>query len=67
MFIQTEVSSDPDVVKFLPGKAVLEGEEVTFSDPVSAERSPLAARLFDVEAVTGVRFGADFIGVTKLG
>jgi len=66
MFIQTEITSDPDLVKFLPGKAVWEGEEVTFSDPVSAERSPLAARLFDVEAVTGVRFGADFIGVTKL-
>ncbi|HIN93946.1 MAG TPA: hypothetical protein EYM99_14150 [Alphaproteobacteria bacterium] len=66
MFIQTEITSDPDLVKFLPGKAVLEGKEVTFSDPVSAERSPLATRLFDVEAVTAVRFGADFIGVTKL-
>ena len=66
MFIQTEVSSDPDLVKFLPGKAVLEGKEVTFSDPASAVRSPLASRLFDIESVTKVRFGADFIGVTKL-
>ena len=66
MFIQTEITSDPDLIKFLPGKAVLEGKEVTFPDPVSAERSPLAARLFDVEAVSAVRFGADFIGVTKL-
>ena len=66
MFIQTEVSSDPDLVKFLPGKAVLEGKEVIFSDPASAVRSPLASRLFDIESVTEVRFGADFIGVTKL-
>ena len=66
MFIQTEVSSDPEVVKFLPGKAVLEGEEEIFSDPASAARSPLASRLFDIESVTQVRFGADFIGVTKL-
>ena len=66
MFIQTEVSSDPDVVRFLPGKAVLEGEEEVFSDPASAVRSPLASRLFDIESVAEVRFGGDFIGVTKL-
>ena len=66
MFIQTEVSSDPNLVKFLPGKTVLEGKEVTFSDPVSAARSPLASRLFDIESVAQVAFGADFIGVTKL-
>ena len=66
MFIQTEVSSDPNLVKFLPGKTVLEGTEVTFSDPVSAARSPLASRLFDIESVAEVAFGADFIRVTKL-
>ena len=66
MFIQTEVSSDPNLVKFLPGKTVLEGKEVTFSDPVSAARSPLASRLFDIESVAQVAFGADFIRVTKL-
>ena len=66
MFIQTEVSSDPNLVKFLPGKTVLEGKEVTFSDPVSAARSPLASRLFDIESVAEVAFGADFIRVTKL-
>ena len=66
MFIQTEVSSDPNLVKFLPGKTVLEGKEVTFSDPVSAARSPLASRLFDIESVAEVAFGADFIRVIKL-
>ena len=66
MFIQTEVSSDPDLVKFLPGRTVLEGKEVTFSDPVSAARSPLATRLFDIESVAEVAFGDDFVRVTKL-
>jgi len=65
MFIQTEVSSDPNLVKFLPGKEVLAGREMVFSDRVSAARSPLASRLFDIESVAEVRFGADFVGVLK--
>ena len=65
MFIQTEILSDPDMIKFLPGEKVLEGEVVSFSDPTSAARSPLAARLFDVEGVSEVVFGAEFIRVRK--
>jgi Fe-S cluster biogenesis protein NfuA len=33
----------------------------------SAAKSPLARRLFDIEGVAGVMFGADFITVTKRG
>ena len=65
MFIQTEILSDPDIIKFLPGEKVLEGEVVSFSDPPSAARSPLASRLFDVEGVSEIVFGADFIRVRK--
>ena len=65
MFIQTEILSDPDMIKFLPGEKVLEGEVVSFSDPLSAARSPLASRLFDVEGVSEIVFGADFIRVRK--
>ena len=65
MFIQTEVSSDPNLVKFLPGKEVLAEREVVFSDRISAARSPLASRLFDIDSVVEVRFGADFVGVLK--
>ena len=65
MFIQTEILSDPDMIKFLPGEKVLEGEVVSFSDPTSAARSPLASRLFDVEGVSEVVFGAEFIRVRK--
>ena len=65
MFIQTEILSDPDMIKFLPGEKVLGGEVVSFSDPTSAARSPLASRLFDVEGVSEVVFGAEFIRVRK--
>ena len=65
MFIQTEILSDPDIIKFLPGEKVLEGEVVSFPDVTSAARSPLASRLFDVEGVSEVVFGAEFIRVRK--
>ncbi len=65
MFIQTEVSKDPDVVTFLPGRAVVEGEVIVFSDSVSAGRSPLASRLFDLEGVFEITLGHEFIRIRK--
>lgn len=66
MFIQTESTPNPATLKFLPGQAVLgEGHAADFPNPDASERSPLARALFDVEGVTGVFLGADFITVTK--
>ncbi|WGF86499.1 NifU family protein [Marinivivus vitaminiproducens] len=66
MFIQTETTPNPASLKFLPGRAVVEGAALEFTDPDSAERqSPLAGRLFAVEGVRGVFLGNDFITVTK--
>ncbi|MFQ5691442.1 MAG: NifU N-terminal domain-containing protein, partial [Nitrospinota bacterium] len=48
MFIQTEPTSDSETLKFLPGRTVLEADEVTFGDGEAAQRSPLAARLFQL-------------------
>ena len=66
MFIQTEATPNPATLKFLPGQPVL-GEEaaVEFRDPAQSEGSPLAARLFEIDGVTGVFLGSDFISVTK--
>jgi len=36
-----------------------------FADAESAQRSPLAKRLFAVDGVTGVFFGSDFVSVAK--
>ena len=68
MLIQTEATPNPATLKFLPGREVMgEGRVADFPDKESAERSPLAMRLFSVDGVTGVFFGSDFITVTKAG
>jgi Fe-S cluster biogenesis protein NfuA len=65
MFIQTEQTPNPASLKFLPGREVVAGRVLDFTDPERVEASPLARRVFAVEGVTGVFLGADFITVTK--
>jgi Fe-S cluster biogenesis protein NfuA len=65
MFIQTEATPNPATLKFIPGRIVLDSGTMEFANRDSANRSPLAARLFEVPGVTGVFFGADFVTVTK--
>ncbi len=65
MFIQTEPTPNPATLKFLPGREVLPGSTAHFADAESAARSPLAQRLFEIEGVTGVFLGADFVTVAK--
>jgi Fe-S cluster biogenesis protein NfuA len=65
MFIQTEQTPNPATLKFLPGRDVVSKGVVDFTDPEQAQKSPLARRVFAVEGVTAVFFGADFVTVTK--
>ncbi len=65
MFIQTEATPNPATLKFLPGRAVLEGGTLDLRDRDEAAKSPLAERLFDIGGVSGVFYGSDFIAVTK--
>jgi Fe-S cluster biogenesis protein NfuA len=66
MFIQTESTPNPQTLKFLPGRVVLENGTAEFLDRDDAEaRSKLAARLMAIEGVTAVFFGYDFVTVTK--
>lgn len=68
MFIQTESTPNPATLKFLPGKEVLAEGTADFRDADSARAaSALAGRLFDIDGVTGVFFGYDFITVSKDG
>ncbi len=68
MFIQTETTPNPATLKFLPGRAVLKGGTRDFRDAGEAGAvSPLAARLFEIDGVTGVFLGSDFVSVTKNG
>ena len=66
MFIQTEATPNPATLKFLPGRDVLPGGTLDIRDPyAAAQRSPLAGALFEIEGVSGVFYGSDFISVTK--
>ncbi|MEM1073518.1 MAG: NifU family protein [Pseudomonadota bacterium] len=65
MFIQTESTPNPATLKFLPGQTVLDMGTADFPSRETADKSPLAVRIFAVEGVTGVFFGNDFVTVTK--
>ncbi|KAM9368703.1 NFU1 iron-sulfur cluster scaffold homolog, mitochondrial [Phaethornis superciliosus] len=65
MFIQTQDTPNPNSLKFIPGKEVLESRTMEFSTPAAAFCSPLARQLFKIEGVKSVFFGPDFITITK--
>jgi Fe-S cluster biogenesis protein NfuA len=66
MFIQTEQTPNPATLKFLPGRSVMgPAGTASFADSDEARRSPLAERLFEIEGVSGVFFGDEFISVSK--
>ena len=65
MFIQTEATPNPATLKFLPGQPVMQSGSADFPSREGSEVSPLASRLYDVEGVTGVFLGQDFVTVTK--
>lgn len=66
MFVQTESTANPDVVRFLPGRTVLAEEgRMSFADAEAAKRSPLAERLFRLAGVTGVLLESEAVTVSK--
>jgi Fe-S cluster biogenesis protein NfuA len=65
MFIETEQTPNPASLKFLPGRTVMGERTADFATADAAERSPLAQRLFQVEGVSGVFLGSDFVTVSK--
>ncbi|XP_054252566.1 NFU1 iron-sulfur cluster scaffold homolog, mitochondrial [Indicator indicator] len=65
MFIQTQDTPNPNSLKFIPGKEVLESRTMEFATPAAAFCSPLARQLFRIEGVKSVFFGPDFITITK--
>ncbi|MFM8939456.1 MAG: NifU N-terminal domain-containing protein, partial [Phenylobacterium sp.] len=66
MFIQTDTTPNPQVLKFLPGRTVMESGSRDFRSPDEARDSPLALEVFGLEGVNRVFFGGDFITVGKI-
>ena len=64
MFVQTEVTPNPNSLKFLPGKIVSNGGsfEITKKDDVKNE---LIRNLMSVNGVEGIFLGRDFISINK--
>ena len=64
MFIQTEVTPNPNSLKFLPGKIVSNNGsfEVTKKEETDSE---LVRNLLSVNGVTGVFLGSDFLSINK--
>ena len=65
MFIQTEQTPNPQTLKFLPGKVVMDDGTAFFQNIEEGSNSPFAKRLFKIDGVEGVFFGSDFITITK--
>ncbi len=64
MFVQTEITPNPNSLKFLPGKAVSNSGpyEITSKDKINNE---LIRNILSVNGVEGIFLGQDFISVNK--
>ena len=64
MFVQTEITPNPNSLKFLPGKKVSNSGsfEITKKDEVN---NTLVRNLLSVNGVEGIFLGEDFISVNK--
>ena len=64
MFVQTEITPNPNSLKFLPGKTVSNSGsfEITKKDETSNE---LVKNLLSVNGVEGIFLGKDFISINK--
>ena len=64
MFVQTEVTPNPNSLKFLPGKKVSNSGpyEITSKDQID---NVLVRNILSVSGVEGIFLGQDFISVNK--
>ena len=66
MFIQTEETPNPLVLKFLPGRPVMgDRDPLEFCTESEAAQTPLASKLFHIQGIASLFFGSDFVSVTK--
>ena len=64
MFIQTEVTPNPNSLKFLPGKNVSNSGSFEIIKKEDTD-SELVRNLLSINGVTGIFLGVDFISVNK--
>eukprot|EP01017_Pseudomicrothorax_dubius_P031463 TRINITY_DN4022_c0_g1_i1.p1 TRINITY_DN4022_c0_g1~~TRINITY_DN4022_c0_g1_i1.p1 ORF type:complete len:180 (+),score=16.86 TRINITY_DN4022_c0_g1_i1:132-671(+) len=66
LFVQTGQTPNPNSLKFIPqGKRVMDSGTMDFAAPRFTHVSPLARHIFNIDGVTRVFYGGDYITVTK--
>ena len=65
--VSLEFTPNPNTLKFVVNQMLLEKGAANFPNRESTNNSPLAQKLFDVDGVTGVMIGRNFITLTKEG
>jgi Fe-S cluster biogenesis protein NfuA len=63
--IYTEMTPNPETMKFVVNKLLYPGKSIDFPDETSAQPSPLAMELFSFPFIKGVFIMANFITLTK--
>ncbi len=63
--IYTEMTPNPETMKFVANKLLYPGKSIDFPDEASAKPSPLAIELFSFPFIRGVFIMANFITLTK--
>jgi len=64
MFVQTEVTPNPNSLKFLPGKKVSNSGPYEITDKDETQ-NPLVRNLLSINGVEGIFLGEDFISINK--
>jgi Fe-S cluster biogenesis protein NfuA len=65
--IYTEMTPNPETMKFVANKLLYPGKSIDFPDEASAAPSPLAKELFSFPFVKSVFIASNFVTLTKTG
>ncbi len=63
--IYTEMTPNPETMKFVANKLLYPGKSIDFQDESMAEPSPLAKELFSFPFIKGVFIASNFVTLTK--
>ena len=64
MFVQTEITPNPNSLKFLPGKKVSNDTPIEITDK-NESNNELVRNILSINGVTGIFLSDDFLSVNK--
>ncbi len=63
--ISAQITPNPNTLKFVLNNTLIPSGSLGFSNPEKAQTSPLPKALFDIDGVSGVMIGINFVSVSK--